>query len=87
VAVSETATARIAATTESMAYRDGIALLMADVQMDRVIVRRSSEARVSSDSDSDPEKGRVDVRGDATAEEAPSSVLAGRGAVTRIVGA
>jgi hypothetical protein len=70
-----------------MAYKEGMASLIADVQMDRVIVRRSREARVSSDSDSDPENGRVDVRGEATAEAAPLSVLAGRGAVTRIVGA
>lgn len=82
---SETATASIAAMMESIAYKEGMVLLIASAEIERVIVRRSREARASSDSDSDPESGRVEVRGDATV--ATSIALFGSGAVTRIVGA
>lgn len=80
-ASSETATASIAVTRESIAYNEGIVAVMAAAEMERVSVPRSRDARSSSES----AKGRVDVRGVA-AMLAPSTALADIGVVTRIVG-
>ena len=81
VASSETATARIAAMRESMAYREGIVVIMAVAEMERVIVPRSRDASGSSES----VRGRVDVRGEG-ARLAPSTEFDDTGVVTRIVG-
>jgi hypothetical protein len=71
----------MAATRESMAYSDGMVLIMAVAEIDRVIVPRSSDASGSSES----VNGRVEVRGVA-AWVAASNALGDRGVVTMIVG-
>lgn len=81
VASSETATANIAATRESMAYSEGMVASTAAGDMERVLVPKSKEASGSSWSGT----GRVEVRRLAACFAA--SVAVGEtGPVTMIVG-
>ena len=81
VASSETATARIAATSESIAYSEGIVAMTAAGEMERVRVPKSSTARGSSRSVT----GKVEVRGLAACC-ASSMAIEDGGPVTMMVG-
>lgn len=81
VASSETATASIAAMSESMAYRDGMVAMTAAGDMERVLVPKSSIASGSSWSVT----GRVEVRGLAACWDA-SIAVGETGPVTIMVG-
>jgi hypothetical protein len=78
---SETATAKIAAIRESIAYKEGIMVVVIAAEMERHIVPKSRDAIGSSLS----ERGSVDVRGVA-AVIAASTALGAMGLVTIIVG-
>lgn len=82
VASSETATASMAAMSESIAYKEGIVAMTAAGATVSVLVAKSRDASGSSESAT----GRVEVRGLAACCAAANAVDDG-GPVTRIVGA
>lgn len=80
---SATATARTPATTESIAYSDGIVAITAPEDIRSVLVERSRDANGSLES----VRGRVEVRGvGARLADSADVEFEGVGVVARIVG-